>query len=112
MSGNLGVGKVMTARFRVKRPVKGITYHFAVPKYNDSQEITVLVDGKLVDVVDTASAVVNNRSIMKGRIPHPMDRNQCVDLEIRFSKSQSPFDAGISMDKRDLAAYLRVLTFE
>ncbi len=110
--GNFGVGKTMTGRFQVNRPVEGITYHFAVPAFIDSQEITILLDGKLVDIVDTASAVENKQSIMKGRIPHPMDRNQYVDLEIRFSKSKSPLEAGISMDKREVGAYLRRLIFE
>ena len=112
MYGNFGVGKTMTGRFQVNRPVEGIIYHFAVPAFIDSQEVTILIDGKLVDDVDTVSTLENNWNIMKGRIPHPMDQNQCVDLKIRFSKSKSPLEAGISMDKREVGAYLRGLIFE
>ena len=112
VNGNFGVGKTMTGRFQVNRPVEGIIYHFAVPAFIDSQEITILLDGKLVDDVDTVSTRENDWNIMKGRIPHPMNRNQCVDLEIRFSKSKSPLEAGTKMDKREVGAYLRRLIFE
>ena len=110
--GNFGVGKSMSGTFKVHRPVSTVSYIFAIPEFIDNQSLTVFANGEEVLLNQNSERIEGGRVVMSGSFDQSLKQGESVDLEFRFNVSDSAFNTGKGMDKRNTAAFVRRLAFE